>query len=42
MKKIQNIDYFRKNGEHAKATRTGGLVSILSLLVSQNFKRKFT
>jgi hypothetical protein len=37
MKRIQNFDYFRKNGEHAKATRTGGIVSILSLVVSQTF-----
>ena len=34
MKRIQNFDYFRKNGEHAKATRTGGIVSIFSLVVS--------
>jgi len=31
MKKIRSIDYFRKPGEHALATRTGGIVSILSI-----------
>ncbi len=42
MKRIQNFDYFRKNGEHAKATRTGGIVSILSLVVSQACCSQFT
>ena len=34
MKRIKNIDYFRKDGEHAKATRTGGIISILSVIVT--------
>jgi len=34
LNRIKNIDYFRKEGDHAKATRTGGIVSILSLVVS--------
>jgi len=32
MKRIKNFDYFRKN-DQSKATRVGGLISILSLTV---------
>ena len=34
MNKFQRIDYFRKSGDYAKPTRTGGIVSILSVIVS--------